>query len=570
MFAPKVAKPLTKAAAGSTSNLAHQRSTLVAHRPGYSSAEQAPFLQRTIGNQVMLRYLTNRLSNSTANETEQHEPEAKQAARETPRASWDFSTIPLYPPEKAGPPLSLSQFATASLSGAIQAKLLVGEVNDPLEHDADRVADQVVRMPDPESSLAAAPTQLSRKCADCAKEEAQTLQTKRAGMPEATTGEAPAIVHAVLSSPGQPLDPISRAFFEPRFRHDFSRVRVHADAQAGASARAIGALAYTAGPNIIFGMSQYAPATAMGRRLLAHELAHVVQQDDSAATPAVLQRDLATPPPDVAPQPQPDLPEGQIREAIRFNSQFYDETNTRLIQNLLGGPVTGHWTADNILAIAATQEEYGLNKDGKVGPETFKFITQEQTREGAGTDTPNCLTAFRVINFPVVQNATPGPGGTTQIRGHHVVDARFSGRCNCSEFQYRQFIAGVATGSRGATIQDLSNLFAHIPGGVLPIVSQEDGNTICPSQNYGHREQPGQTSTTVSCGEDHYTNDDGTTSQANGCRYRGEDFPAITVSGLQTGDTADLLVQFRGEIQRNGRTIEARNWTDIDASVTTP
>ena len=89
---------------------------------------------------------------------------------------------------------------------------------------------------------------------------------------------APPIVHDVLRSPGQPLDPATRAFFEPRFGHDFSRVRVHTDAKAAESAWAVNALAYTVGRDVAFGLAQYAPQTGAGRKLLAHELTHVVQQ----------------------------------------------------------------------------------------------------------------------------------------------------------------------------------------------------------------------------------------------------------------------------------------------------
>ncbi|WP_437993244.1 eCIS core domain-containing protein [Sorangium sp. So ce145] len=89
---------------------------------------------------------------------------------------------------------------------------------------------------------------------------------------------APPVVQEVLRSPGQPLDAATRAFMEPRFGHDFSSVRVHADARAAESAAAIDALAYTAGSNIVLGKGQFRPDTRHGRSLLAHELAHVVQQ----------------------------------------------------------------------------------------------------------------------------------------------------------------------------------------------------------------------------------------------------------------------------------------------------
>ena len=86
------------------------------------------------------------------------------------------------------------------------------------------------------------------------------------------------IVNEVLRSCGQPLDAPTRAFMEPRFGHDFSGVRVHTDARAAESAGALNALAYTVGRDVVFGPEQYAPQTASGRRLLAHELTHVLQQ----------------------------------------------------------------------------------------------------------------------------------------------------------------------------------------------------------------------------------------------------------------------------------------------------
>ena len=163
-------------------------------------------------------------------------------------------------------------------SGAIRAKLAVGSVDDPLEHEADSVADQVMRMPDPALAIATAPPQISRKCAACEEEDAKTLRTKSAsGL--AAGGEAPSIVHDVIGSPGQPLDPATRSFFEPRFGRDFSHVRMHSDARAGASAQAVRALAYTVSNHIVVA-DGHATGSESGRRLLAHELTHTLQQSD--------------------------------------------------------------------------------------------------------------------------------------------------------------------------------------------------------------------------------------------------------------------------------------------------
>ena len=96
------------------------------------------------------------------------------------------------------------------------------------------------------------------------------------------------IVHDVLSSPGQPLDASTRTFMESRFGHDFSQVRVHTDERAAESARTVNALAYTVGQDIVFKEGHYQPSVPAGQPLLAHELAHVVQQGRGGSIPPQL------------------------------------------------------------------------------------------------------------------------------------------------------------------------------------------------------------------------------------------------------------------------------------------
>jgi hypothetical protein len=118
-------------------------------------------------------------------------------------------------------------------------------------------------------------------CDDCAKKKS-SLQRKAANGIESPA--VPPIVHEVLRSPGQPLDAPTRGLMEPRFQHDFSHVRVHTDEKASDSARAVNALAYTVGRNIVFGRGQYTPSTTEGQRLVGHELTHVIQQGQTPST----------------------------------------------------------------------------------------------------------------------------------------------------------------------------------------------------------------------------------------------------------------------------------------------
>jgi hypothetical protein len=145
----------------------------------------------------------------------------------------------------------------------IQTKLIIGTSNDQFEQEADRVADQV---------LAAPANPAVRSNTRCIQRFA------RQSSASVSTAAVPPGVDRILASPGRPLDPALREDMEQRFGHDFSRVRVHADAQASESARAVNALAYTVGRDIVFGAGMPLRGTTAGNRLLAHELTHVVQQ----------------------------------------------------------------------------------------------------------------------------------------------------------------------------------------------------------------------------------------------------------------------------------------------------
>jgi hypothetical protein len=148
----------------------------------------------------------------------------------------------------------------------LQRKLSIGASNDPLEAEADRVADQVLAKP-ATPAIGDAPPRIQRFS------------------PQSEPGldAAPASVHRTLGSSGAPLASSVRQDMETRFGHDFTGVRVHSDAGAAHSARDVDAHAYTVGNNIVFGAGQFSPESGEGRRLLAHELTHVVQQGERRA-----------------------------------------------------------------------------------------------------------------------------------------------------------------------------------------------------------------------------------------------------------------------------------------------
>ena len=198
---------------------------------------------------------------------------------------------------------------SSTTAPTIQTKLKIGEPNDKFEQEADRVADEVMRMPEPCSiesaqtspppiqrvrgecneDTSSAPMTIQRICTECEEElqrqpmeeEEETEETIQAKETSDRTNEVTSDVQSQidgLRGGGQPLSKSVRTFFESRFGHDFKNVRVHTNTVAASAASQINARAFTVGQDIVFGSEQYAPDSMVGKKLLAHELTHVVQQ----------------------------------------------------------------------------------------------------------------------------------------------------------------------------------------------------------------------------------------------------------------------------------------------------
>jgi hypothetical protein len=182
-------------------------------------------------------------------------------------------------------------------SGNLRAKLTVSRPDDIYEQEADSVADEVMRMPEPQvqrqpkkeeeellhrTHIGSTITPLSRKEAG---EEEELLQKEE--RPDRVTETTHAIEANIdsLRGGGQPLADSTRAFMEPRFGADLGHVRVHTDTRAAETALNVNALAFTIGRDIVFGAGQYSPETPAGQRLVAHELTHVIQQEGIARKP---------------------------------------------------------------------------------------------------------------------------------------------------------------------------------------------------------------------------------------------------------------------------------------------
>jgi Domain of unknown function (DUF4157) len=255
--------------------------------------------------------------------------------------------------------------------------LRVGPADDPLEREADAVADRVMRMPEPGVAVAPAPLQVSRNCGErkaeeerrsagpsandsttpvlrrnCAACEEETKVQRKAADPGAPAGTAPPIVNDALRSSGLPLDAATRAHFEPRFGYDLSGVRVHIGGVAEQSAREVNAHAYAVGHDIVFGANQYSPGTSQGQALIAHELTHVLQQTDLKRP--LIRRRSATDEPSHKIKPaivKIVAFEGSLDRAIAYVSNHPDPspddgaTHTPEELNLIGNPLpAGNYT----------------------------------------------------------------------------------------------------------------------------------------------------------------------------------------------------------------------------------
>jgi len=191
----------------------------------------------------------------------------------------DFSPIPIH----AAPPQRQTQ-----------PKLTVSMSGDMYELEADRVADKVMHMPEPNLQRAFPCGGGGSQCQTL--QDVQThIQTKPAQGHD--TGGSASSAEKAVSSPGHPLNSITRAYFEPRMGYDFTRVRIHTDSSADKKSRALNARAFTRGRNIYFRAGQYDTQSNEGKHLLAHELTHVIQQNGGAQSTPNIQRRVELRPP---------------------------------------------------------------------------------------------------------------------------------------------------------------------------------------------------------------------------------------------------------------------------------
>lgn len=186
-------------------------------------------------------------------------------------------------------------------SSTRQGKTIIGQPGDKYEQEAERIADQIMRMPQ----------RVVRE------ETNQHMVSKDAYVqPQKTDGDSKQIdmSETKLNHGGHRLSESTRTYFESRMRHDFSAVRIHTGSAVSDAAQSINARAFTVGEHIAFNQGQYSPESSRGKRLLAHELTHVIQQDGRAG---FLQRDLFIAGPEDSSDPMATLDPDERNDMVR-------------------------------------------------------------------------------------------------------------------------------------------------------------------------------------------------------------------------------------------------------------
>jgi hypothetical protein len=308
----------------------------------------------------------------------------------------------------------------------LQAKLAISQPGDVYEQEADRVADTVMQMPAPTVQRACVSCAAGGPpCPKCRDEQKRPVQRKTEQVTDSASTSVPDNFHQGLG-PGQPLDAATRAFFEPRFGHDFSHVRVHTDARAAKSARAVNALAYTVGQDIVFRSGAFRPETVAGRRLLAHELTHVIQQTRAPSGPLVQRYE--------GPEHQ-DLGDRYLRELLAF---LQTEEGAR-------------WA-----------RELGLNRDDLVTQ-----MLRDPMQRGARIRLGSRVNA----ETGAVENVELTPGEIIALMGDFYATVEQLANAPTAELRS---ILDVMQGERAGTVPDAGERFEKITGGRYLALAQRN------------------------------------------------------------------------------------------------
>ncbi len=409
----------------------------------------------------------------------------------------------------------------------IQPKLRVNEPGDKYEQEADAMAEKVMRMTNRDAPKLSGTTtsvigkSIQRKCAKCEEEEKRKLMRKESPGGFASTSVMPSVSSMILSSvgKGQAMDTPRKTLMERAFNKDFSNVRVHTGGAAAEMSDAIQARAFTFGHDIFFNREQYSNSRE-GKRLLAHELTHVLQQDQ---TKQLVQRDWALTPPHLNAAPRV-LNQAEINSAIAYNNRFLANIPNSndiisLIRDVLGiSELPAIVDNDFVNAVVNWQAVNGFTQDGQLGPTSAHRLFQEIGAEGQGKceiDQGPGYNPHGVINVPA---------GAGLRNAFFRFAARFkSDPANkilpscCEVRQLIRWNAAAVAAFAPATVPH-----GGFPAGTAADTWIEDRDNA--NQRYGHRSGAFSDPQTF----DQYIDSGGHRNQPFGHIYRGNDSPGGT------------------------------------------
>ncbi|MQA92288.1 MAG: DUF2272 domain-containing protein [Gemmatimonas sp.] len=366
----------------------------------------------------------------------------------------------------------------------VQTKLTVNAPGDVYEQEADRVAEQIVHRRESELQRTCA---CGGGCPECERAKEATgpssfLQSRPQPSGSGRPSTAPPIVNQTLRSPGQPLDARTRAFMEPRFGRDFTHVRVHTGTGAAEAAGAVQAKAFTVDNHVVFGAGQFSPASGDGRRLLAHELTHVVQQSSATRMPAsdragrrptvaeapvaiietpggsVVQRDWALPTAGCATPIQP-LTAAQVENALQ-HSQGVLSIGGQIgyARDVLGiSRRTGIIDQDFVNALLRFQVCFGLVQSGMLDHATASKLFEEMVHEAVvlGRSSPIADdTMVSLLRYII---------GVEALRANMAAVART---------EYADWNRGAAVESDPAQLDELQNYWSSVSANPNPLATQ--------------------------------------------------------------------------------------------------
>lgn len=315
---------------------------------------------------------------SSDTSTRDREPQ-REPGKLTPIApAWGLSALT---------PLILQRKAACACGGGCPrcqprgTRLPISQPSDTSEIEADRIADKIMRMPDNESS----PEHGQSQSPALSESVSPLIQTKGQTKSEGGVVTSDVLSNKIISSRGggSSLDSGVRSFMQSRFAADFSGVKIHTDGEAAHMNRELSARAFTLGKDIYFNEGEYQPNSDRGKRLLAHELTHTIQQGESSSLqPMLIQRDLAVEPtaPDAVGRV---LSATQMARAIRWNqAAFTDADEIALIRDVLGIPAEpAVIDEDFVNALVQYQANFGLTQDGLLGSGTALRLASELQAE---------------------------------------------------------------------------------------------------------------------------------------------------------------------------------------------